>query len=226
MEKRSFTVEKRTELGKGAVGRLRRSGKIPAVIYGRTQKNNVSVSINEKEYLREHGNLTESTLVILKLDGKEHTVFVKDAQEAIVSGKVLHVDFYEVEKGQNVRTHVLLHLVGIPSGVRAGGVLENPTHMIEVECDPSVLPEKLDVDVSALEPNQSVHVKDLNIDPQIRVISSADTVVALVKYAKDEPVPVVAAAVADAATVAKPGEAAAPTPGAAPAAKAEAKPKA
>lgn len=212
MANRTFAALARPETGKGAVGRLRRQGRIPAVIYGST-KEAIAITVDEKEYLGLHHSLTESTLVTIKLDGKDHTVFVKDAQGDILTGKILHVDFYEVEKGKNVRTHVVIRISGNPEGVRAGGVLENPTHMIEVECDPTILPEHLDVDVSKLNVNQSIHVKDLNLDPNIRVISSPDTVVALVKFAKEE---AAAAPAAEAAAAAAPAAGAAPA-GAAPA---------
>lgn len=185
MEHRNFAAKARNELGKGAVGRLRKAGRLPAVVYG-GNKLPESISLDADAYSREHKNLTESTLVTLNIDGKEKTVFVKDAQYDIISGRVLHVDFYEVEKGKAVRTHVSIHIFGNPEGVRAGGILENPTHMIEVECDPSLLPERLDVDVSKLNVNQSIHVKDLALDPRIKIISSTDTVVALVKFAKAE----------------------------------------
>jgi large subunit ribosomal protein L25 len=208
MEHRTFAAINRTETGKGASGRLRRQGRIPAIIYGGNNKT-IPITLDETEYIKHHHDLTESTLVTVKLDGKDHTVFVKDTQGDILTGKVLHVDFYEVEKGKHVRTHVVLRIVGVAEGVRAGGVFENPTHMIEVECDPSVLPEHLDVDVSKLGVNQSIHVKDLNINPEIKLISSPDTVVALVKYAKEE----AAAPAAEAAA-----SEAAPAAGAAPAA--------
>ncbi len=225
MGNRTFSASVRAERGKGPIGRLRKSGRIPAVIYGGSGEPK-AISLDEKEYVKEHHGLTESTIVTLKIDGAEHTVVVKDAQSDILSGKVLHVDFYEVEKGKTLRARVSCRLVGTPEGVRMGGVLENPTHYVDVECDPTVLPERIDVDVSKLQPNQSIHVRDLKIDERVKVLSSQDTVIALVKYMKEEAV-APAAAEAVAATAAAPGAPAADA-GAAKAepAKAEAKPEA
>jgi large subunit ribosomal protein L25 len=224
MENRMFSASTRAEKGKGPVGRLRKIGLIPAVIYGGSSEPK-AISLNEKEYVKEHHGLTESTIVTIKLEGKDHTVVVKDAQADILSGKILHVDFYEVEKGRNLRARVSLRIVGIPEGVRMGGVLENPTHYIDVECDPTVLPERVDVDVTKLQPNQSIHVKDLSIDSKVKVLSSPETVIAVVKYMKEEKVEAApeaaAAAAVPGAEGAAPGtEAAAPgtagAPGSAP----------
>lgn len=227
MGNRTFNASVRAERGKGPIGRLRKSGRIPAVIYGGSGEPK-AISLDEKEYVKEHHGLTESTIVTLKIDGAEHTVVVKDAQSDILSGKVLHVDFYEVEKGKALRARVSCRLIGIPEGVRMGGVLENPTHYVDVECDPTILPERIDVDVTKLQPNQSIHVRDLNIDERVKVLSSPETVIALVKYMKEEVVAPVAAETAGvAATAAVPGAPAADA-GAAKAepAKAEAKPEA
>jgi large subunit ribosomal protein L25 len=203
MEHRSFAASARKETGKGPIGRLRSQGRIPAVIYGGSA-GTLAISLDERDYVKEHHGLTESTLVTIKLDGADHTVVVKDSQYDILSGKVLHVDFYQVEKGRNVRAHVAIRLIGTAEGVRSGGILENPTHAIDVECDPSVLPERIEVDISKLNVNQSIHVKDLKVDPAVKVLSSPDTVVVLVKYAKAEAV--VEAAVAEVAVAVEPGK--------------------
>ena len=81
----------------------------------------------------------------------------------------------------------------------AGGILENPTHEIEVACDPSVLPERINIDVSSLEVNHAIHVRDLPAMENVKILASPDTVIAAVKYAKKEVEAVVATAEAGAA---------------------------
>ncbi len=184
MEHKVFNASKRVETGKGAAGRIRRSGRIPAIVYGHGEP--MAITIDEREYLKEHAAITESTMVNLKIDGASHDAFVKESQSDIVSGKVLHVDFYEVEKGHAVRLNVSIVLSGTAEGVRAGGIMENPTHHVEVECDPSLMPEKIEVDISSLGVNQSIHAKDLKLPKAAKLISSPDTVIVLVKYAKAE----------------------------------------
>ena len=105
-----------------------------------------------------------------------------------MDGKILHADFYEVESGVALRARVTVQLKGNAIGVRDGGVLEFPLHEIEVECMPADLPERIELDISNLEVNQSIHVRDIKFSGAIRVISAMDQVVALVKYVKEEKV--------------------------------------
>jgi large subunit ribosomal protein L25 len=141
------------------------------------------------------------------LDGKPYDAFVKDTQRNIIDGSILHVDFYEVESGVALRARVSINLKGSAIGVREGGVLEFPRHEIEVECLPKDLPERIEVDISGLGANQSIHVKDIVLSDAIRVISAPDQVVALVKYAREEAV--AAPAAEEVAAAAAPAEGAA-----------------
>ncbi|MDR1566580.1 MAG: 50S ribosomal protein L25 [Treponema sp.] len=189
----------RVKTGSGEARRIRRSGRVPGVLYGRSGKA-VSIDLDAQEFAGGIKNISESTIVKVEVDGKSYDAFVKDTQRNIVDGLILHVDFYEVESGVTLRARVSIHLQGNPVGVRNGGVLEFPLHEIEVECLPKDLPERIDVDVSDLGVNQSVHVRDLALGEGVRLISGGDQVVALVKYAKEEaaaaPAPEEAAAAA------------------------------
>jgi large subunit ribosomal protein L25 len=191
MDQKTFNAVERPSRGKGPVGRLRREGKIPAVIYGRAGKA-VAVSLDEKEAIKTLKMISESTIVKVKVGGGgEYDAFVKDTQIDYLSGKFLHVDFYEVEKDRVLRARVPLKMVGTPIGVRDGGVFEHSVHEIEVECLPANLPERLNVDVSGLSVNQSIHVRDILIPTGVKVNTSPDQVIAAVKYAKEEKVEVV-----------------------------------
>jgi large subunit ribosomal protein L25 len=114
------------------------------------------------------------------------------------------VDFYEIESGRVLRAHVSVHLKGNPTGVRDGGILEAPLHEVEVECLPKDLPERLIVDISELDVNQSIHTGDLKLGDGVKLLSPDDQVVALVKFAKEES----AAASTEAADAAGPAAAA------------------
>jgi large subunit ribosomal protein L25 len=212
----------RNRVGKGSAEarRIRRSGRIPAVLYGRSGTS-IAIDLDAREFSNRVKNISESTIVKVEVEGaSSYDAFVKDAQRSITEGAILHVDFYEVESGVALRARVSLHLVGNPVGVREGGVLESPLHEIEVECFPKDLPERIEVDISELKVNQSIHVRDLKLGDGVRLLSNADQVIALVKYAKEEVAAPVAEEVAAAATAAIPG--AAPVPGAAPGATAAA----
>lgn len=200
---------------KGAVNALRRNGGIPAIVYNRhgTVK---TVSLAAKEFQKAVEGVSESTIITLNVGSESHQCLIKDRQLDWLHGKILHVDFFEVESGVMMRAKVPVHLVGSAIGVRNGGILENPVHEVEVECFPKDMPGRFEIDISALEANHSIHVRDIVAGKDVKVLSAADQVVVLVKFAKaeEEAAPVEEAA---AATAAAPG-AAAPAAGAAPAA--------
>jgi large subunit ribosomal protein L25 len=183
-----FAARNRVSSGSGDARRIRRAGRIPAVIYGRSGQA-LSIDLDALEFINGVKGISESTIVKIEVDGNIHNAFVKDTQRMITDGKVLHVDFYEVESNTTLRARVSVHIHGTPVGVREGGILESPLHDIEVECLPKDLPERIDVDVSDLKVNQSIHVRDLPLGEGVRLISGGDQVVALVKFAKAETAP-------------------------------------
>jgi large subunit ribosomal protein L25 len=203
-----LSARSRTGKGSAEARRIRRNGRIPAVLYGRSGSS-LTIDLDGRDFSGQVRNISESTIVKVEVEGKTYQAFVKDTQRNIVEGSILHVDFYEVESGVALRARVSLHLTGNPVGVREGGVLESPLHEVEVECLPQDLPERLEVDISELRVNQSLHVRDLKLGEGVRLVSNEDQVVALVKYAREE----TAAAAAE--------EAAAPAAAPAPAAKAQ-----
>jgi large subunit ribosomal protein L25 len=166
---------------------MRRQGRIPAVLYGRSGKA-ISLDLDALEFSRGIKGISESTIVKVEVDGKSYDAFVKDTQRNIIDGNILHVDFYEVESGVILRAKVSLVITGNPVGVREGGMLETPLHEIEVECLPKDLPERIMVDVSDLKANQAIHVRDIPLAESVRLVSGADQVVALVKFSKGEAV--------------------------------------
>jgi large subunit ribosomal protein L25 len=182
-------------------------------LYGRGGAS-IAIDLDAGEFSGRIKNISESTIVKVEVEGKTYEAFVKDTQRSITEGSILHVDFYEVESGVALRARVSLRLLGSPAGVREGGILESPLHEIEVECLPKDLPERLDIDISELRVNQSLHVRDIKLGEGVRLISNGDQVVALVKYAREEAAAPAAVDEAAAAT-------AAPAAGAAPAAKAQ-----
>ena len=180
-----FEARKRVGAGSSDARRVRRAGRIPAVIYGRTGSA-VTIDLNALEFSTGVKGISGSTIVKVNVDGEAVDAFVKDTQRNILNGQILHVDFYEVETDKLLRARVPVHVTGNPIGVRNGGIFESPLHDIEVESLPHNLPERINVDVSALDVNQSIHVRDLALGDGVRLISGGDQVVALVKFAKAE----------------------------------------
>jgi large subunit ribosomal protein L25 len=180
-----FEARKRADAGSADARRLRRAGRIPAVVYGRSGSA-AAIDLNAVEFTVGVKGISGSTIVKINVDGKFVDAFVKDTQRNILDGGILHVDFYEVESDRVLRAKVPLHVAGNPVGVRNGGIFESSLHEIEVECLPGNLPERINVDVSGLDVNQSIHVRDLDLGGGVKLISGADQVVALVKFAKAE----------------------------------------
>ena len=209
MGKVVLQAKNRVKAGSAESRRIRKNGRIPAIIYGRSGKA-VSIDLDSAEFVKGTKGISESTIVKVEVEGKSYEAFVKSSQRNIIDGKILHIDFYEVESGIALRAKVSIILQGNPIGVREGGMLENPVHEIEIECLPKDLPERIELDVSGLKANQSIHVRDIPLASGVRLLSNPDKVVALVKFAKAE---AAATAVTDAAAATTAAAPAAPTAG-------------
>lgn len=184
MEQKTLTAAARPERKTGASRRLRRDGKIPAVIYGHHDP--IAVSLDAIEFGREFKVISESQIIQLTVDGNTYDVLIKDYQEDILTGHILHLDFFEIEAGKSLRTHIAIHVHGTPAGVREGGILEQPLHEVEIECLPKDIPEAFDLDVAHLDIGDSVHVSDLPVQEGVSVLTNEDTVIALVTMPRME----------------------------------------
>lgn len=198
MEQRLLNANERSAYGKNAAIKMRKAGRIPAVMYDRHGKS-VSLDVDEGEFMRLFKLVTESTIVTLNASGKDYEVFIKDFQHDIVTDKIKHIDFYEVERGKPLRTKVKIKLQGSPEGVRHGGILETGITELELECLPKNLPPRIVVDVSALDVNQSLHVRDIKLPEAVTVLTSDDITVAAIKFAAAETSAPVAEETAEAA---------------------------
>jgi len=206
MSKVVLQAKNRQKYGSAESRRIRRSGRIPAVIYGRSGKS-VSIDLDASDFIKGTKGISESTIVKVEVDNKSYDAFVKGTQRNIIDGNILHIDFYEVESGVALRAKVSLVLHGNPIGVREGGMLETPLHEIEIECLPKDLPERIEIDISGLKTNQSFHVRDIALAPGVRLLSNPDQVIALVKFAKaDAAASAAAEAAAPAATAPAAGD--------------------
>lgn len=177
-----LNAKKRTVLNKANLKSLRREKRIPAVMYDRHGKA-TSLDVCSLEFGKLFRTITESTILKVSLEGEEHEVFMKDYQYDRIKDEVVHIDFYAVERGVPLRTKVKVKLTGSPDGVRRGGVLETGISEVEVECLPRHLPTKIVVDVSNLELNASLHVKDLPVSEGVTVLTDPDVTIAALKFA-------------------------------------------
>lgn len=169
METVEVSVEARQVGNKRDAGRLRRSGKLPGVVYGRGTEG-YAMQVDGRELRTRVGSLEGSHLLRLKssaddLDGK--LVLIKNVQYHPVSHAVNHIDFYEVDVTRKITVMVGLHYVGRPEGVVHGGVLQPIARELEVECLPMDIPAVIEVDVSALEIGHGLKAGDITLPPNV-----------------------------------------------------------
>jgi large subunit ribosomal protein L25 len=172
METVEITIERRQDRGKGAMRRLRSSGKVPAVVYG-AKRSSTSIVASALEFEHKLVHLEGSHLIRLLHAGAsdaelhERMVLIREMQRHPVTGAVLHADFYEVDLTERLRVSVPLHFVGKPVGVVAGGILQPILREVEVECLPTEIPEFIEIDVSPLGIHEAVHVSELTLPPGV-----------------------------------------------------------
>src|SRR5881296_3478587 len=162
----SLSASPRQATGKGAARQARFRGRVPAVIYG-------------------HGRDTqplepESTIIDLAVDGKTVKTLIREIQRHPIRPDIIHVDFYEIHATEKVKLKVPVHLVGNPDGVRnAGGVLDQVTREVEIEVLPENIPDRVELDVTALKIGDSLHVRDLRIS-NATILTQDDLTIATV----------------------------------------------
>jgi large subunit ribosomal protein L25 len=177
----ALVAEARDATGKGVSRRLRAAGRIPAVLYGKgAESKAISIDPSALQRLLQGSGAGMNTLIELSVDGTTRTVLVKELQRDPVRGRPLHTDFYLVDLDQTVEVSVPIHLVGRPEGVELGGILDHPLREIELECLPRAIPESVDVDVSALQVGDSIHVRDLELPEGSSVRTDVNLAVASV----------------------------------------------
>jgi large subunit ribosomal protein L25 len=223
MDFTKVNVEVRGGVGKGGSRKVRASGKVPGVVYGRKLAP-VAVTFDEKELLtsldKEKRRNTVLTLSIAASQGgqaEEVTAMVRDAQINPLSRRLVHVDFLRVDIDAEVHVTVPIVLTGKAVGTTNGGQLHQSLHMVPVAAKPAVIPTKLEVDVSALEIGDALHISDLKLGAGVRVLLDARDAIASVVAPKAEKVEAETAAPVEGAVPAEgaaAGAGGAPTAGA------------
>jgi large subunit ribosomal protein L25 len=206
----SLAATPREQTGKGAARQARFQHKVPAVIYGHgrpTQSLMLDAHALEKALM---GVEPASTLIDLTVDGKQTRALIREIQRHPIRPDIIHVDFYEIHSGEKVTLKVPVHLVGAPDGVRnGGGVLDQVTREVEIEVLPEHIPDRVELDVTALKIGDSLHVRDLTI-PNATILLGPDLTIATVVPPRAEevaaPAPEAAAEVAEPELIRKPRE--------------------
>jgi large subunit ribosomal protein L25 len=173
----TLTAETRSEHGSGPAGRLRRTGKVPAVVYGLdADPQSISVGALELERIL-HGASGANTLINLQLDEGDALALARQIQRHPTRGDLIHVDFVRVRRDVAVSAEVPLHIEGEAPGAREGGMLEQLLFSVTVEAMPGKIPEALVVDISGLGLGDQLHVSDLPVPAGVSVQHEADQLV-------------------------------------------------
>ena len=176
----SFNATARDQVGKGAARQLRSKGLIPAVIYGHGREPQ-SLSLNARDLDKLLGHIqAESTVIEVSVGGTTAKTLIREIQRHPIKRQILHVDFQALVAGEKVTVSIPIVLEGIPEGVRlGGGVLDQTLRELEIEVDPSSIPDHIEFDVTNMVIGDSVHVSDLKMPEGVEVLDDPETSVAV-----------------------------------------------
>lgn len=182
-EQATIPAKKRDVDGSAASKKLRREGIVPAVVYGSKQRAYM-IQVQENvfaEIFRKQSS--ENFLVNLEIEGaneKSKLAFVQDVQRNPLTGGFVHVDFRAVQDDETIAANVPIHLEGECEGVKAGGLLEQLLHSLEIECRPADLPEDITADITDLGVGAALKVKELVFPEGVSTKMDGEVLVALV----------------------------------------------
>jgi len=184
MEKIALTAQIREKAGKGVARGLRRSQMVPAVLYSHGKSMPISMGNKDvSKVLNTEGG--EHALINLTLEGAkdatERMALIKDYQLDPINGRLIHVDLMEVAMNEKVKIQVAVHITGNSIGVKEGGIFQYGQRHLEVECFPNKIPDFIEVNISALKVNESLHVRDIVAPEGVKILTEGDATVATIQ---------------------------------------------
>jgi large subunit ribosomal protein L25 len=187
----SLTADHRTALGR-KVGALRRSGKLPGVLYGPSM-DAMPLEFDAHDTTRILARLGGTRLFDINVGGEPHLALLREIQRDSIRGTLLHVDFYQVAMDRAIRVTVPINMVGTAPGEQEGVLMHGLTE-VEIECLPGDMLTSVDVDLGVLKAiGDAIHVRDLYVPKTVKVLTDGDELVARVTYqvVEEEPTPAV-----------------------------------
>jgi large subunit ribosomal protein L25 len=197
-----LVAEFREMQGKGASRRLRHEGKVPAILYGGHSEARALTLSHQKLLIMLENERFYSTILNLKVGDQTQAAILKDVQRHPYKNAIVHIDFQRVEDNQKIRISIPLHFVGaaVSPGVKSqGGMVSHMRTEVEVSCLPKDLPEFIEVDLSGLSLNESIHLSQLKVPASVELVALAKedaAVVAIHSPRAEEPEPTAVAAAA------------------------------
>ena len=183
MDQMVINAKTRTTTGKKAAKALRATGRLPAVVYN-SKGEATMIDIDEVEFNKVWRSITKTTLVTLKVDGKDADAFIKDVEYNIRTDKVLHADFFEPSKTKKLTLTMKIQYAGTPAGVLKGGFMLKHTPELKIRAVAKDIPQKLIVDVSKINIGEKLCVKDIDLGKAVEILTPAETSIVSVSPAR------------------------------------------
>ena len=172
-------LTERTSSSRSHLNQRRKQGHIPAVLYG-AHVDTMSVEVNEKEITETLRRNPHAVLQVLTPNHGQKSALVRDSQRDVVTGKLLHVDFFQINVNEKIDTKTAIHFIGEPAGVKNGGILQVEIHEIEVRCMADKLLTSFEVDIGGLEVGDQLLVSDLAFHEGVEVLTDPSLMLATV----------------------------------------------
>lgn len=176
MQMTKLSAESRADVGTSAAKRLRRAGKIPAVLYG--EGGSEPITLDEREFRHAvRGHSGTSVVQLTVGDDKTVTAVVREVQREPTRDGIRHVDLQKVGMKDKINATVPVRLVGESPGDKMGGVLQHTAWDLDIKAVISAIPEAIEVDISSLEIGDSIHVADLAAREGVEIVTSPDSII-------------------------------------------------
>ncbi len=169
----TLEVARRDQTGKRRMRRMRAGGDIPAVLYGHGQEN-ITLSIPAEQLaaaIRHGARMVDLTGAV------SESALIRDIQWDTFATDVLHVDLTRVDKSELVEVTLAIELRGVAPGIRAGGVVQQPLHEVEIECPAGSIPENIEVNINHLELDQAIHARELELPEKAKLLTPEEQIV-------------------------------------------------
>ncbi len=188
MEQMLIKAERRNDKGKSVARKLRKEGRIPAILYGRdVDPMPITVSAREWSVLGRH--VKRNAILDMELttagNAEHKPVMVKEIQRETLTDGVLHIDFLQVSMTRMIEVEIPIHLTGEAKGVAREGIVEQHLRSVRVECLPTQIPEVLEIDISDLDIGDSFHVGHISL-PGVKVLEGSDVAIVTVAHGGTE----------------------------------------
>lgn len=175
----------RTTFTNSATRKIRESGEIPAIIYGKSTESK-PVAVNSTELIKTLKEEGKNTIIDLNVEGSSYAVMLYDLQTNPLKNEIIHADFHVVDMHADIQVEVPIHLTGDAQGVKDGGVLQQPLHEVTINAKPGKIPQTIEVDITNLSVNETLSIRDLPKNGDYTFVQDEEQVIVSILPPKQE----------------------------------------